>query len=420
MSPSRYAEPAPAKAPPIPATNWRQPPPLLTRQPLGPAQTAHQPQGAGRSVEFYDVAARQGQLPASTHSKAGEALVSGAYTLTPHFNTGTGREILVYYLASTAAYRWDYLVYPGPGLRQFQQQSAWFLAKANDHWLKAPGPAVGPLQRVDSYPAAVYFNRLPPTTHSKAGEALFIAPYTLTPQFNTVAGQEILVYYLASTQLARPRPHARWEYAVGPGAPLAAFRQQVKSYAQQAAWLHIHGEPAAADLLAIEGLQTNTPALFLESARVQWAAALQDPVWWLSRAHAGLASYERYLFTPGRVPFRNKQPGKFTMVEERRLDHAVKRHGAQLEELNETLGRPADESGRIAWGPKSTWPDLQDRFNTAAAEIRRKGTFKEVRAGVLYHGKKVNARVFEYRAGSKTYYYHETLNGEFISAGLSN
>ena len=110
---------------------------------------------------------------------------------------------------------------------------------------------------------------------------------------------------------------------------------------------------------------------------------------------------------PNRVPF--KAFNEMNTAEMQAFNHAISRHGADF---------------GLKWGKNSTLPTVLEKFNQAASNIRINGKFmgvKEVQYGVKGSGKsstKVKANVYEHMVDGKNFYYHETLDGKFISAGL--
>ncbi len=110
---------------------------------------------------------------------------------------------------------------------------------------------------------------------------------------------------------------------------------------------------------------------------------------------------------PNRVPFRSFS--EMTEAEVQAFNHAISRHGSEF---------------GLKWGKKEVLPQLVNDFNSVTSNIRKKGGFigvQKVKYGIKGSGestKLVDANVYNYIINDKTYYYWETIYGEFISAGL--
>ncbi len=91
--------------------------------------------------------------------------------------------------------------------------------------------------------------------------------------------------------------------------------------------------------------------------------------------------------------------------------------------FNHAISRHGDDFG-LSWGKKETLPDLTKDYNKRALEIRDQGTYEGIKKvpygekGKGEPGQMVDAYVYSYQRDGQTYYYYETKDGKFISAGL--
>lgn len=95
----------------------------------------------------------------------------------------------------------------------------------------------------------------------------------------------------------------------------------------------------------------------------------------------------------------------------------------EIEAFNHAISRHGAEFG-LKWGKKETLPKLVDDFNFVTSNIRKNGKFigiEYVKYGVKGSAastQSVPALVYNINIGGKIFYYWETLEGQFISAGL--
>jgi hypothetical protein len=90
---------------------------------------------------------------------------------------------------------------------------------------------------------------------------------------------------------------------------------------------------------------------------------------------------------------------------------------AQQKAFQDSYSRHAQELGLPNWIQKNA-AALQTQFNTVVGYIREKGTLI---TGLKkpFNGQSVEVRFYEAVLNGKKYYYYETLDGQFISAGLA-
>lgn len=95
---------------------------------------------------------------------------------------------------------------------------------------------------------------------------------------------------------------------------------------------------------------------------------------------------------------------KMTKAEKRAFQHSYSRHAKEL--------------GLPNWSQKNA-EALRQQFNNRVGQIRNNGTKVKNPPKKPFNGKSVEVNMFEQTVGGKKYYYYETLDGKFISAGES-
>ena len=90
---------------------------------------------------------------------------------------------------------------------------------------------------------------------------------------------------------------------------------------------------------------------------------------------------------------------------------------AQRKAFQHSYSRHASEFGLPNWS-QSKAAELQSAFNQAVGNVRSNAT--NITTGYkLFNGQSVQVRIYESTINNKPYYYYETMDGQFISAGIN-
>lgn len=89
---------------------------------------------------------------------------------------------------------------------------------------------------------------------------------------------------------------------------------------------------------------------------------------------------------------------------------------AQKKAFQNSCSRHASELGLPKWSEKSA-EELRKQFNAIVGHIKANGTQLGYYPMKPFNGKSVPVRFWEWTYGGVKYYYYETLDGIFISAG---
>jgi hypothetical protein len=90
---------------------------------------------------------------------------------------------------------------------------------------------------------------------------------------------------------------------------------------------------------------------------------------------------------------------------------------SQRKAFQHSYSRHAEELGLPNWSQKNA-AALQRKFNNVVGHIRENG---QITTGLRkpFNGQSVEVRYWEATLHGERYYYYETLDGQFISAGLA-